>query len=116
MIYTEVQIEPNYKARFIARDDQSDAEFIARCDLYYYGDDLVGIFNVWTDPQYRQRKLAETLLRQALQAARSMDYEIAFLNVANGQRNVAAERLYTKLGFRYTEPPQMSCPRMELAL
>lgn len=62
---------------------------------YLLAEGIVGIFDVSTVPEARQRGIGTTMTVAALQAGRAEGYEIAFL-----QPSAMGHNLYERLGFR----------------
>ena len=81
---------------FALRDD---AGALLACGQFAREDDIVGLFDVFTPPAQRGRGHAATLCHALLQQARSQGANRAYLQV--GSDNLVAQRVYSRLGFRF---------------
>ncbi|MUT66623.1 GNAT family N-acetyltransferase [Paenibacillus sp. NEAU-GSW1] len=69
----------------------------AACGVAVLEDGWVALYDIITDTRFRQRGLAERLVRKLLQWGREQGAEFGYLMVL--QHNVPANRLYDKIGF-----------------
>ncbi|MEF7616782.1 GNAT family N-acetyltransferase [Aquincola sp. MAHUQ-54] len=83
-----------YRAWAIRRED--DGAVVA-CGQYAREAELVGLYDVFTDPAYRARGLAAILCSRLLAAARAQGARTAYLQV--DADNGPARRVYHRLGF-----------------
>jgi GNAT superfamily N-acetyltransferase len=61
--------------------------------------DYVGIYAIHVDPDYRRRKIGQSICRALLKSAREQGACYAYLQVVKG--NFGARTLYESLGFEY---------------
>jgi ribosomal protein S18 acetylase RimI-like enzyme len=80
---------------FVVRRD-GDARVLA-CGQFALEAELVGLYDVFTDPQARGRGIAQALCRQLLVLARERGARVAYLQVEAD--NEPARAVYRKLGF-----------------
>ncbi|MEM9620329.1 MAG: GNAT family N-acetyltransferase [Pseudomonadota bacterium] len=69
----------------------------AACGMAVLDGDLVGLFDIFTDPDHRAKGFAETLINTLLAWGKTQRAEHAYLQVSADNRR--AGRLYQRLGF-----------------
>jgi biotin carboxylase/GNAT superfamily N-acetyltransferase len=70
------------------------------------------ICNVYVLEEYRRKRLAERMMRRAIEICKERAFKSVSLHVS--ERNVPAVSLYTKLGFEYTDGYRNEDREMEL--
>lgn len=89
-----LQCPVSYQGRAIVRD--SDGQVLA-CGQWAREADLVGLYDVYTHPQYRQRGLARLTCERLLSESAMRGAAVAYLQVESD--NTPANGLYRQLGF-----------------
>ncbi|MBA4496392.1 GNAT family N-acetyltransferase [Paenactinomyces guangxiensis] len=86
-------IMPEHRFATIKSDDGG----IAACGFAVLQDGKVGLFNIVTSQEYRRRGFAQSLIFHLLNWAKDNGASSAYLQVVC--ENIAAQKLYKKLGF-----------------
>jgi ribosomal protein S18 acetylase RimI-like enzyme len=85
-----------YHGHVLRRDDDGRA---LACGQFVREDNLVGLYDVITDPAHRGQGLAQRLCRHLLATAHEAGARTAYLQVEGDNR--VAQRLYQRLGFTH---------------